>query len=273
MEHGAAHSDVEAAFKAFQSVDRNADGVVQLGELCRVLDVDKDSPFKERVFAVLDLDGDGKLDFMEYVLALAQFVSDSHADRVRFAYRLFDVDKSTSISREEFETVLRSLFTRTTNDRNVMAKRHDDVASAMGKAKGGNQMYDAVDRDASQALDLKEFEELIQRFPNVLAPANQIWENVYNLAKPCARVMRAVVAHGHDLDDLTASVASQDWGLVYYCTATRRAPQRHAHCTHARPARRCASTACLPRAPSPAARAPTAQQAPVGAGCARRARI
>lgn len=65
------------------------------------------SRFSEKAFVVMDKDGSGEVDFLEFVLAVWNYCSFSHSSLVRFAFDLYDLDGSGEIERAEAAQCIR----------------------------------------------------------------------------------------------------------------------------------------------------------------------
>uniref|UniRef100_UPI00398F0966 lysophosphatidylcholine acyltransferase 2 n=1 Tax=Pristiophorus japonicus TaxID=55135 RepID=UPI00398F0966 len=67
------------------------------------------SPALKEVFALFDRNGDGTIDFREYVIGLVVLCSPANTEEtIQFAFKLFDTDGDGNITEEEFSTLLRS---------------------------------------------------------------------------------------------------------------------------------------------------------------------
>ncbi|XP_051884610.1 lysophosphatidylcholine acyltransferase 2 [Pristis pectinata] len=69
------------------------------------------SPALKEVFHLFDRNGDGTIDFREYVIGLVILCSPANTEEtVQFAFKVFDVDEDGYISEDEFSHLLRSAF-------------------------------------------------------------------------------------------------------------------------------------------------------------------
>ncbi|KAI4880231.1 hypothetical protein NFI96_018481 [Prochilodus magdalenae] len=67
------------------------------------------SPVLQELFALFDRDGDGTIDFREYVIGVTVLCRPANTEEViQTAFKLFDTDEDNSITREEFACLLRS---------------------------------------------------------------------------------------------------------------------------------------------------------------------
>lgn len=64
--------EVQQFYEAFNSVDTDHSGSIDVVELLKFLDIES-SIFTERIFAAFDKDGTGKIDFFEFVVSLWKF--------------------------------------------------------------------------------------------------------------------------------------------------------------------------------------------------------
>ncbi|KAL2088392.1 hypothetical protein ACEWY4_015291 [Coilia grayii] len=67
------------------------------------------TPALQELFALFDRDGDGTIDFREYVIGVTVLCQPANSEEViQMAFELFDTDNDQTISREEFASLLRS---------------------------------------------------------------------------------------------------------------------------------------------------------------------
>ncbi|XP_066569502.1 lysophosphatidylcholine acyltransferase 2 isoform X2 [Amia ocellicauda] len=67
------------------------------------------SPVLQELFALFDRNGDGTIDFREYVIGLTVLCQPANTEEtIQMAFKLFDVDDDDSITQEEFSSLLRS---------------------------------------------------------------------------------------------------------------------------------------------------------------------
>jgi len=67
------------------------------------------TPALQELFALFDRDGDGTIDFREYVIGVTVLCRPANSEEViQTAFQLFDTDNDQTISREEFANMLRS---------------------------------------------------------------------------------------------------------------------------------------------------------------------
>ena len=99
--------DLIRAYRLFKKTDTNGDGRVQKSEFAKAFKLDQDV-FFERLFSLIDTDGSEYIDFREFVIVLGGFKLSNAAGRVRFAFRLLDLDDSGTISKDEFKACIQA---------------------------------------------------------------------------------------------------------------------------------------------------------------------
>ena len=127
--------------------------------------------FCDHVFRTLDLDGNGSLDFKEYVLAMDLVEAKTPEDKLKWAFKMFvmkrlsstvdisisfwryDVDKSGAIDKKEMSKVMISIYIMLiTSDSNKAKAEAEEKATAHAA-----KLFQEVDVDNDGELSEKEF--------------------------------------------------------------------------------------------------------------------
>ncbi|KAJ7409775.1 Calcineurin subunit B type 1 [Willisornis vidua] len=125
-------ADLVATLKCYiresdETVDRvDADEIKRLGKRFKKLDLDnsgslsveefmslpelQQNPLVQRVIDIFDTDGNGEVDFKEFIEGVSQFsVKGDKEQKLRFAFRIYDMDKDGYISNGELFQVLKMM--------------------------------------------------------------------------------------------------------------------------------------------------------------------
>ena len=156
--------------------------------------------YLERMVDILDVDGNRTIDFREFVVGLASFVLSGTFGRVRFAFRLFDLNNDGSFSKEELLVAIASSeerykqtkeFQKTLSDSYWGDKRRDDAY------KPYKSLIKDLEARLPSEMDYDEFVKVVTRHPRVFAPVNHIWNVLREYADPAVNVVRQLRKAGN----------------------------------------------------------------------------
>lgn len=104
--------------------------------------------FCEHVFRTFDTDNNGYIDFLEFLLALNVTSSRNPEEKLKWAFKLYDVDGNGSISQEEMIKVVQSIYDMLGSDTLEADK------NARNRAK---LVFGKLDTDGDKRLTEEEF--------------------------------------------------------------------------------------------------------------------
>lgn len=106
---GFSHEEIEKLRRRFLKIDQNRSGTIDRQEFLSIPAI-QNNPLAHRLFAVVDRDGGGDVDFKEFIEALSTFSSrGSTESKLRFAFEIYDIDRDGYISNGELFIVLKMM--------------------------------------------------------------------------------------------------------------------------------------------------------------------
>jgi len=95
--------------KRFRKLDLDNNGALSVDEFMSLPELQQ-NPLVQRVIEIFDQDGNGEVDFREFIEGVSQFsVRGEKQQKLRFAFKIYDVDKDGFISNGELFTVLKMM--------------------------------------------------------------------------------------------------------------------------------------------------------------------
>jgi len=101
--------ELERLKRRFMKLDRDGNGMIDRHEFFQIQQI-ANNPLATRLMAIFDEDGGGTVDFQEFVGGLSAFSSKGNRDdKLRFAFKVYDVDRDGYISNGELFLVLKMM--------------------------------------------------------------------------------------------------------------------------------------------------------------------
>ncbi|XP_029801476.1 guanylyl cyclase-activating protein 1 [Suricata suricatta] len=110
------------------------------------------SQYVEQMFETFDFNKDGYIDFMEYVAALSLVLKGKVEQKLRWYFKLYDVDGNGCIDRDELLTIIRAI--RAINPCSDMTMSAEEFT---------NTVFAKIDVNGDGELSLEEFIEGVQK--------------------------------------------------------------------------------------------------------------
>ncbi|BFZ55993.1 Calcineurin subunit B [Savitreella phatthalungensis] len=133
--------EIERVRRRFLKLDQNGNGTINRNEFLALPQV-ASNPLANRLFAVIDQDAGGDVDFREFIEALSTFSTKGGNDeKLRFAFKIYDIDRDGYISNGELFLVLKMMVGN--NLRDVQLQQIVDKTIMEGDRDGdGRISYD-----------------------------------------------------------------------------------------------------------------------------------
>ena len=187
------------AYRLFKDADADHNGKVDAHELARMFGL-VDDVYLDRLVEIWDCDGNRTIDFREFVVGLAALVLSGAFGRVRFAFRLFDLNGDGRFSKEELLSAIRASEAR--YDATDENRREQDPNYWGDRAKRDvfapyRRVIDDLDARCPRHMDYDEFTRVVARYPRVFAPVNHVWNVLRPYAEPAVSVVRQLRKSGN----------------------------------------------------------------------------
>eukprot|EP00051_Salpingoeca_urceolata_P026541 m.477678 g.477678 ORF g.477678 m.477678 type:complete len:176 (-) comp20919_c0_seq1:67-594(-) len=99
--------EIRRLAKRFRKLDSDASGKLSVEEFMQLPELQQ-NPLVERVIAIFDEDGDGEIDFEEFIKGISLFsVRGDKTKKLEFAFKIYDIDKDGFITNAELFQVLK----------------------------------------------------------------------------------------------------------------------------------------------------------------------
>ncbi|CRK17006.1 hypothetical protein BN1723_011192 [Verticillium longisporum] len=101
--------EVDRLRKRFMKLDNDNSGTIERDEFLSLPQISS-NPLATRMIAIFDEDGGGDVDFQEFVSGLSAFSSKGNKEqKLRFAFKVYDIDRDGYISNGELFIVLKMM--------------------------------------------------------------------------------------------------------------------------------------------------------------------
>ncbi|EMR08696.1 hypothetical protein PNEG_02874 [Pneumocystis murina B123] len=101
--------EINRIHECFMKLDANHSGSINACEFLSIPQIAK-NPLATRLFAVVDEDGDGNMNFEELIKSLNIFSSKGHKrEKLLFTFKIYDIDRDGYISNGELFLVLKMM--------------------------------------------------------------------------------------------------------------------------------------------------------------------
>ena len=157
---GFSEQDIIKIKLRFDEIDIDQTGEIDYNEFLDDISETR-SPFVDAVFSLVDVNGNGNLDFGEYIQVFCLYCTYNKDEILTFVYECFDKDGSGTIDEEEFMLLAKTV----------------SAAAPMFPGNFGRALEE-FDTNGDGLIDMDEFRELNRRYPLVLFPAFRLQDNL-----------------------------------------------------------------------------------------------
>ncbi|XP_069007142.1 guanylyl cyclase-activating protein 1 [Embiotoca jacksoni] len=106
--------------------------------------------YVQTMFTTFDMNDDGYIDFMEYVAALSLVLRGGVQQKLRWYFKLYDVNGSGCIDRDELLQIIKSI------------RAINGIPSVMSAEDFANMVFDKIDINGDGELSYEEFIDGVQ---------------------------------------------------------------------------------------------------------------
>ncbi|TRZ03277.1 hypothetical protein DNTS_006711 [Danionella cerebrum] len=134
-------------------------GLITLFELKSILGLqgmnENANRYVEQVFFTFDMDGDGYIDFVEYIAAVSLMLKGEINQKLKWYFKLFDQDGNGKIDKDELETIFAAIQD-ITRDREIVP---EEIVALI---------FEKIDVNGEGELTLEEFIDGAKQHPEIM---------------------------------------------------------------------------------------------------------
>lgn len=126
------------------------------------------NPLATRMIAIFDEDGGGDVDFQEFVSGLSAFSSKGNKEeKLRFAFRVYDIDRDGFISNGELFIVLKMMVGSNLKDQQLQQvyrkpSTHQEFESMLIRSQIVDKTIMEADLDRDGKISFEEFTKMVE---------------------------------------------------------------------------------------------------------------
>ncbi|KAL3319805.1 Calcineurin subunit B type 1 [Cichlidogyrus casuarinus] len=139
--------EIKRLGKRFKKLDLDGSGSLSTEEFMSLPDLPQ-NPLVSRVIEIFDTDGNGEVDFREFIDGMSQFsVKGDKEAKLKFAFQIYDMDKDGFISNGELFQVLKMMVGNNLKDTQLQQIVDKTIMFA--------------DRDGDGKISFREFSDVV----------------------------------------------------------------------------------------------------------------
>merc|ERR1712004_837674 len=149
--------EIKRLHMRFKKLDKDSSGTLSVKELISLPDIPKNQ-LVYRIIEILDQDGDGEIDFYEFIEGLSQFsVKGEKTKKLRFAFSIYDLDGDGVISSKDLFNTLKIM----SGENLTMKQLHTVVDKTMYEADLNNDGKISFEEFSKVVENMDEFKKMV----------------------------------------------------------------------------------------------------------------
>ncbi|KAM9312814.1 guanylyl cyclase inhibitory protein-like [Gastrophryne carolinensis] len=135
-------------------VEECPSGLITLHEFrqyfCECTVGNESSEYAEQIFRALDDNGDGIVDFREYVTAISMLAHGTPEEKLKWSFKLYDKDNDGAITRTEMLEIMKAVY-------KMSVAASITKINPMTAEECTNRIFTRLDKDQNAIISLAEF--------------------------------------------------------------------------------------------------------------------